>query len=396
VDGEGRTLTSEDSGTSKGRWAAGMKRKRYLCVIGTRPEAIKMAPVIRVLRQRRFRSVVGVCSTGQHRDLLLEPLRLFGIQPDYTLDLMTPEQSLNRLTARLFESLERVVRGFRPDCVLAQGDTTTAFAAALTAFYAKVPFGHVEAGLRTHDLTQPFPEEMNRRVADLVARFLFAPTESSRADLLREGHPAARIHVTGNTVVDALRHVAGLPYRWAGGPLRAVPRDAPLVLVTLHRRESFGKPMDRMWQTVRLLAGGEWGSRAHWVCPLHPNPEARGPARRRLAGLTNVSLLEPLDYLSLVNLMRRCRLILTDSGGIQEEAPYFGVPVLVLRNSTERPEGVAAGVAKLVGWSPRRIMRAAEAWLDDSRGDGRCERARGLYGDGHAATRIAKILQREL
>jgi UDP-N-acetylglucosamine 2-epimerase len=363
-----------------------------LSVIGTRPEAIKMAPVLRELARRgdRVRSVV--CATGQHREMLDRALGLFGIAPDYDLRAMRPGQSLSRLTARLLAGLDRVLDEVAPDWVLAQGDTTTVLAASLAAYYRRRKFGHVEAGLRTGDVGRPFPEEVNRRVADLVADAYFAPTERARRALLAEGVPDGRIFVTGNTVVDAVREVASRPYDWSAGPLAGLPRDGRLVLVTAHRRESFGEPLREVCAAIRDLAEGPAGRGVHFAYPVHPNPEARAPAEAILAGVPNVRLLGPLDYPDLVHLMARSELILTDSGGVQEEAPGLGVPVLVLRETTERPEGIEAGVARLVGTRRDRIVAEAETLLGDPAARAALTARANPYGDGRAAARIVDAL----
>ncbi len=310
-----------------------------LNVIGTRPEAIKMAPVIGELEKQseEFRTVV--CSTGQHREMLDQVLTLFAIKPDYELDLMRDNQGLAELTARLIASLDEVLEAVRPDCVLAQGDTTSVLASSLTAFYRHIPFGHVEAGLRTGDKGKPFPEEINRRLADVMTDLYFAPTARARQALLAEGYRDASIFVTGNTVIDALLEVAARDYTWADGPLASLPEDAKYVLITAHRRESFGEQFKQLCLAIRDLAQEFEPKGIHFVYPVHLNPHVRRPVGEILSDAANVTLLEPLDYLSLVQLMKRSQLILTDSGGIQEEAPSLGVPVLVMRETTERPRG---------------------------------------------------------
>jgi len=363
-----------------------------LNVIGTRPEAIKMAPVVKELEKHpeRVRSVV--CSTGQHRQMLDQVLDLFAIRPDIDLNLMKPNQTLSQLTADLFTGLDTVVRDVRPDWVLAQGDTTTVMVSAIVAYYHNVRFGHVEAGLRTGDKRRPFPEEMNRRLADVLADAYFAPTEGARRALLAEGVPAASIYVTGNTVIDALLDVASRPYDWKAGPLATIPRDRRLVLVTAHRRESFGQPFRDLCGAIRTLAAEFDSQFTHFVYPVHLNPNVRAPVGEILAGLRNVSLIEPLDYLSLVHLMKASTLILTDSGGIQEEAPSLGVPVLVMRDTTERPEGVEAGVVRLVGTRPDRIVEEARRLLSDPAAHAAMATGANPYGDGMAARRIVSIL----
>ena len=305
---------------------------------------------------------------------------------------MRHNHGLSQLTSQLFASVDPVVADVDPHWILAQGDTTTVFVSAMVAHYRHIAFGHVEAGLRTSNLRQPFPEEANRRIADLVADAWFAPTDTARRALLAEGCPADDVHVTGNTVIDALFDVAGRDYDWERGPLSCVPRDRPLVLVTAHRRESFGEPFRELCLAIRELAAGEHGCRARFVFPVHLNPNVRRPVQDILTGLPNVTLIEPLDYLSLVHLMKRCALILTDSGGIQEEAPSFGVPVLVMRDATERPEGLASGQVRLVGTDRRRIVAEANAVLCCPTNDSASVACANPYGDGRAAKRIVAVL----
>lgn len=362
---------------------------RVLSVIGTRPEGIKMAPVVRELARRPDRVHGVVVSTGQHRQMLDQVLALFGLRPDIDLDVMRPDQSLPQLTAALFTGLDAVVREHQPDWILAQGDTTSVMVASLVAFYHRVKFGHVEAGLRTGDMGRPFPEEMNRRIADLAATAYFAPTTRSRDALLGENVPPDRIHVTGNTVVDALHHVAALPYDIATGPLAELPPHRRLVLVTAHRRESFGGPFRELCHAIRDLAATFAAEGVHFVYPVHLNPNVRAPVGEILAGLPNVHLVAPFDYVTMVQAMRRAALILTDSGGIQEEAPSFGVPVLVMRDTTERPEGVDAGVVRLVGTDRGRIVAEATTSL---RTGGTATPRPNPYGDGHASERIVQVL----
>jgi UDP-N-acetylglucosamine 2-epimerase (non-hydrolysing) len=351
---------------------------KLLVVVGTRPEAIKMAPVIRRLRREAGARVV-VCATAQHREMLDQVFSLFGIAPEIDLDLMRPDQTPNALAARVLAGLDDVLAREEPDWLLVQGDTTTAMAAALAAFHRRVRVGHVEAGLRTGDFQHPFPEEMNRRVVDLVSEANFVPTRRAVRALETEEVPRERIYLTGNTVVDALQEIASR---------EGEVGEEDLVLITAHRRESFGEPLQRVVRAIGRLAGRFPETR--FVHVVHPNPNVRGVVYEN-ARLPNVTLVEPLDYLALVRLMRRARLILTDSGGIQEEAPTFGKPVLVLREKTERPEGVEAGLAKLVGTDEERIVGEAGALLED--GEAR-RRMSGVnpYGDGRAAERIASIL----
>lgn len=352
-----------------------------MVLYGTRPELIKMAPLVRELQRSPDLFKPILCTTAQHRDMLDQMQEVFGLRPDVDLNLMRADQSLNDLTARAFAELDPVLASVAPDLVLVQGDTTTAMVGALAAFHRRVPVGHVEAGLRTGDLARPFPEEANRRIIDTVADLHFAPTELGRRLLLAEGIPAEKVFVTGNTVVDALR--------WISSLLAEEPaRDE--VLVTVHRRESFGPPLREIFAAIRELALSFPGTR--WVYPVHRNPNVWGPAHEVLGGLANVELHEPFDYLGLVRRLRASRFVLTDSGGIQEEAPTFGKPVLVLRETTERPEGVEAGVARLVGSDRLRIVTEAGRLLSDAEAYATMATAVNPYGDGHAAERIATIL----
>ena len=366
--------------------------RTILSVIGTRPEAIKMAPVLKELARcgDRVRSVV--CATAQHRRMLDQVLELFAIRPDFDLDVMRPDQSLSRLAAALFAGLDPVIEQVSPDWVLAEGDTATVLAAAIVSHYRRVRFGHVEAGLRTGDLANPFPEEMNRRFADALASLLFAPTERARRNLLGEGVPAGRILVTGNTAVDALLETASRPYDWAKGPLAGLPRGRRLVLVTAHRRESFGEPLRGICAAVRDLAGEFGRDGVRFVYPVHPNPNVRAAASEILEGAPDVFLIEPLDYLAMVHLMKGAEIILTDSGGIQEEAPSLGVPVLVMRRETERPEGVEAGAARLVGTDRANIVEAAGRLLRDPAARAAMTGKPNPYGDGRAGHRIVEAL----
>ncbi len=351
-----------------------------------------MAPVLLELSRRpgAFHSVL--CSTGQHREMLRPIFALFNLTPQIDLDLMQPNQTLSRLTARLFESIDRIVLDCRPDWIVAQGDTTTVLVASLVAFYHGIRFAHVEAGLRTGDLRRPFPEELNRCVADKTATLLFAPTENSRQTLLKEGVGPERIIVTGNTVIDALQQVAGMTFDWSSGPLSRLPRDKRLVLVTAHRRESFGESFREICLAIRDLANRYSSDGVHFVYPVHLNPNVRDPVNEILGEASGVSLLEPLDYPSLVHLMKRSTIVLTDSGGIQEEAPGLGVPVLVLRDTTERPEGVDAGCVRLVGTSRRRIFEETSRLLDDRSEREAMANGANPYGDGQAASRIVDAI----
>jgi len=362
---------------------------RVLSIFGTRPEAVKMAPVVRRLAETPGVESL-VCVTAQHREMLDQVLGIFQIEPQVDLDLMQPDQSLPDLTAAILRGLDPVLRDLRPDWVLVQGDTTTVLAAGLLAYYHRVRLGHVEAGLRTGDKWQPFPEEINRRMAGVVADLHFAPTSWARSNLLAEGVPAQAIVVSGNPVIDALQQTAAHEYQPAG-VLAELPPGRDLILMTAHRRENFGQPLRDIFEAVRRLAG-EYGERVHVLYPVHLNPNVRGPAHEVLGDLPNVTLTEPLGYREMVYALQRCRFVLTDSGGLQEEAPALGKPVLVMREVTERPEAIEAGTAKLVGSAPERIVAAARQLLDDEGAYQAMAKAVNPYGDGHAAERIVQAL----
>jgi UDP-N-acetylglucosamine 2-epimerase (non-hydrolysing) len=364
-------------------------RKRILAVVGTRPEAIKMAPVIRALRSGSW-AEVRVLATAQHRQMLDQVLEAFAIVPDVDLDIMAPNQTLPELTSRLLSRLDEVFARERPDAVLIQGDTTTVMTAAMAAFYRHIAVGHVEAGLRTGDLQNPFPEEMNRIVAGRLSRWHFAPTAGARDNLLREGFDPSSVHVTGNTVIDALLEVV---QREVPLPVE-VPEGRRMLLVTAHRRENFGAPFREICEAVRDIADRH--ADVHVVYPVHPNPNVSGPAHEILSGHARIVLCPPLDYLPFVAAMKRAHLILTDSGGVQEEAPALGKPVLVMRQETERPEAVEAGVVKLVGPVREAIVAEASRLLDDPEAYARMARGVSPYGDGRAAGRIVDILGRDL
>lgn len=363
---------------------------RILSVIGTRPEAVKMAPVVQTLRQTPGIASI-VCVTAQHREMLDQVLNLFGIIPDIDLGLMKPNQSLAEITAAIFTHLDPVIRDVQPDWILAQGDTTTVMATALLAYYHRVKFGHVEAGLRTGDKFQPFPEEINRRVAAAAADLHFAPTEWSKQNLLKENIPAERIIVTGNPVIDALRQVAEKPAPAGVESLLQRVENRRLILVTAHRRENFGQPLEDICAALKTLAEA-YTEQIHIIYPVHLNPNVQKTVYPRLSGVPNITLLPPLDYLPMVHLMKRATLVLTDSGGIQEEAPGFGVPVLVLRATTERPEGIAAGTVKLTGTATASIVREARILLDNPMEHARMSQAANPYGDGQAAGRIVESI----
>jgi UDP-N-acetylglucosamine 2-epimerase (non-hydrolysing) len=362
-----------------------------LTILGTRPEAIKMAPVIGELTRHPDEVISRVCVTAQHREMLDPVLALFGIVPHYDLNLMRERQSLAFLASAILASLDKIFAVERPDWVLVQGDTTTAVASSLAAFYAGVKVGHVEAGLRTKDKSAPFPEEVNRRLTTVLADMHFAPTERARTNLISEWIPPETIVLTGNTIVDALHHVADLPCDLSAGPLRSVPWEKHIILVTAHRRENFGAPLENICAALRELAR-KYQNHSHIVYSVHFNPHVWGPVHRMLSGVAGVTLVPPLDYLSLVHALKRSYLVLTDSGGLQEEAPSLGIPVLILRDVTERPEGVAAGTAKLVGTAYQAIVQATSRLLDDADAYRQMARPQSLYGDGHAAPRVTGAL----
>jgi UDP-N-acetylglucosamine 2-epimerase (non-hydrolysing) len=372
------------------------KAKKVLVVIGTRPEAIKLAPVVLELERYRSHFKTEICVTGQHREMLDQMLRVFGLKPHYDLGVMKAGQDLAGITAACLTGLDRVMREEHPDVVLVQGDTTTTFAASLAAYYCHVPVGHIEAGLRTGKKYDPFPEEVNRRVATHLSDFHFAPTEDARNNLLREGINPDDILVTGNTVIDALLLTKE---RLSEDPRQAVDHlgstdGLRVILVTAHRRESFGLPFRRICEAVRALA--ESRPDVLVVYPVHLNPNVQAPVHEILHGVPNVKLLEPLDYVSFVACMERSYILLTDSGGIQEEGASLGKPVLVMREVSERPEAIAAGTACLTGTDPEAIVRVASSLLDDPDCYKRMTSRSNPYGDGHAAERIVQFLIRRV
>lgn len=372
---------------------------RALCVFGTRPEAIKFAPVLLEMAEQPQRFTALVCSTGQHDELLRHGLASFGIIPDYDLDLMTPNQSLGELSGKLIVGIGKTIAESQPHLVLVQGDTTTTFCAALAASYAKVPVGHIEAGLRTYDSANPFPEENNRVLTDRLSSYFFAPTELNRANLLKESVPSDRVFVTGNTSIDALRITSSRvmardPHSWDHfwGDAREVISDSrkPMILVTAHRRESFGAPFENICGAISELAikHQDW----NFVFPVHLNPHVREVVARNLAGIANVFLIEPLEYEPFVYLMNRARLLMTDSGGIQEEAPSLKKPVVVMREKTERIEAIEAGTAILVGTAKDRIKESVEALMSDRDFYELMAARINPYGDGFAAGKILESL----
>lgn len=379
--------------------------KTILLVFGTRPEAIKMAPVVHELKKSPDCFIVKVCVTGQHREMLDQVLQLFGIVPDYDLNIMKPDQDLYDITSRILLGMREVLREVRPDLVLVHGDTTTSMVAALAAFYQQISVGHVEAGLRTGDIYSPWPEEMNRLITGRIATHHFAPTPLAKKNLLNENVPEERILVTGNTVIDALKWVTGkLDFdeelnaqvrkriQRAGYDVNRLQQNRRLVLITGHRRESFGDGFLHICEAIKQLALNY--SDVDYLYPVHLNPNVRKPVFDILGdGLENVFLIEPLEYLSFVYMMEKSYLILTDSGGVQEEAPGLGKPVLVLRNATERPEAVEAGTVMLVGTCYDKIIHGVSMLLEDSNVYSKMAQAQNPYGDGLASKRIVDYLQ---
>jgi UDP-N-acetylglucosamine 2-epimerase (non-hydrolysing) len=367
---------------------------RILSILGTRPEAIKMAPIIKALANAPgFDS--QVCITAQHREMLDQVLSLFDITPDFDLNLMRSSQSLSDLTARIFTHLDPVLEQWQPDWVLIQGDTTTVMAAALTAFYRHIKIGHVEAGLRTGNKLQPFPEEVNRRVTSVIADLHFAPTEHSRQNLLREDIPDWRIAVTGNSIIDALHVILKRPppieTTQLLNNLQIGKQGKKLILVTAHRRENFGQPLENICFALKSIAA-RFKNQVQLVYPVHLNPMVQEPVNRILSKVENITLLPPLEYLPLVHLMQQATLILTDSGGIQEEATAMSIPTLVLREATERPEGVEAGMLTLVGSDTNRIIEETANLLESLTSFPSTKIGSNPYGDGHAAERILTAL----
>jgi UDP-N-acetylglucosamine 2-epimerase (non-hydrolysing) len=366
---------------------------RVIAVLGTRPEAIKLALVIHELRQRANDFEIAVVHTGQHRTMLDNALQLFKIKPDFDLDVMRPNQPLSALTGRVLDTVENACNRFQPSMVLVQGDTTTAFASALAAYYCKIAVAHIEAGLRSYDIYNPFPEEANRRLVSVMTEIHFAPTAFSRDALLAEGIPAAKIVVTGNTVVDTLRALSQLPESWENTPLAGIPTDnCRLVLVTSHRRESFGTDQENMCRALKDLVDRHPDIRI--IYPVHLNPTVQSTVKSLLAGTDRIHLTEPLDYITFVSLLRRCYLVLTDSGGIQEEAPTFSKPVLVMRKVTERPEASQFGMAKIIGMSRKKIVDETERLLTDAEAYQNMSEGENPYGDGKASERIADAITR--
>jgi len=363
-----------------------MKIKTVMPVFGTRPEAIKMCPLVKELKKKTDYQTM-VCVSGQHRQMLDSVLGDFKIVPEYDLSVMKNEQTLFDITSRIFKRIRKVLVEARPSIVLVHGDTTTAFAAALASFYMKIPVGHVEAGLRTYDIYSPYPEEFNRQTISIIADVHFAPTEAAKQNLIKEGKPENKIFVTGNTGIDALSTTIKPGYThpeldWVG--------NSRLIMITAHRRENLGKPMENMFKAIRRVLEEREDVKA--IYPIHMNPEVRRMAERVFSGMDRIRLIEPLDVIDFHNFLAKSYLILTDSGGIQEEAPSLGKPVLVMRDTTERPEGISAGTLRLVGTDENRIYRSFSLLLDSKSEYEKMSEASNPYGDGHASERIADAL----
>lgn len=364
---------------------------KIMLVFGTRPEAIKMCPLVRELKQRQDFFETCVCVTGQHREMLSQVLDAFEINPDYNLAIMKPSQTLYDITSEVLTRIQPILDKANPDVVLVHGDTTTTFATALACFYSHIDVGHVEAGLRTYDIHSPWPEEFNRQAVSLISKYNFAPTERAKQNLISEGKPVDSIFVTGNTAIDALKTTVRTDYShelldWVG--------DSRLVLLTAHRRENLGEPMRNLFRAIRHVL--EEHDDVKVLYPAHMNPVVRDIAKTELGGMDRILLTDPLDVTDFHNIMARSYIILSDSGGVQEEAPSLGKPVLVMRNTTERPEGIDAGTLRLVGTSEMGLYREFTALLDDKFEYEKMAKAANPYGDGHASERIANILQKML
>ena len=364
------------------------KMRKVMLVFGTRPEAIKMCPLVNELRARKNIETI-VCVTGQHRQMLDQVLETFSIIPNYDLSIMKERQTLFDVTTKILEKIRGVLEEVKPDIVLVHGDTSTTFVTALACFYLQIPIGHVEAGLRTYDIYSPYPEEFNRQAVGIVSKYNFAPTNMAKDNLLREGKNADTIYVTGNTAIDALKTTVRKNY---SHPELDWAKDSRLIMITAHRRENLGEPMHHMFRAIRRIMNEYPDVKA--IYPIHMNPVVRQTAEEELSGCDRIRIIEPLDVLDFHNFLSRSYLILTDSGGIQEEAPSLGKPVLVMRDTTERPEGISAGTLKLVGTDEEVIYRNFKELLEDSEAYERMAHASNPYGDGHACERIADVLEK--
>ena len=364
------------------------KRIKVLIVIGPRPEVIKLAPLfLEFKKHREFKAEILL--TGQHRQLTDQAMRDFGLRAKYDLNLMKKGQSLEELSARIFLKFGMALKKIKPDLVIAEGDTTTTAICSICCYYQKIPFAHVEAGLRSFDKFQPFPEEINRMVADIIADLHFAPTEDAKNNLMRSGIDSKSIFVTGNTVIDSLFLLSKKHHKFRDTKLNSIKAGTPLILVTMHRRESFGRPIKEVMQALKELSKKD----VQIIYPVHLNPNVKGPVYKSLSKNKNIILTDPLDYLDFISLMKKCSFILTDSGGVQEEAPTFGKPILVLRNVTERPEGVKAGIAKLVGTNRNKILKYSNLLLNNKKFYSKMAKRKNLYGKGNASKIMVKIIK---
>ncbi|HIH17804.1 MAG TPA: UDP-N-acetylglucosamine 2-epimerase (non-hydrolyzing) [Nanoarchaeota archaeon] len=364
------------------------RRFKVLIVIGPRPEVIKLAPIFLEFRKHKELNT-EILLTGQHRQLTDQAMKDFGLKAKYDLNLMKKGQGLEELSARIFLKFGTILKRIKPDLVIAEGDTTTTAICSICCYYQKIPFAHVEAGLRSFDKFQPFPEEINRMIADIIADLHFAPTNDARENLIASGIDGKGIFVTGNTVIDSLLLLSKKNHKFRDTNLNSIKEGKPLILVTMHRRESFGRPIKEVIAALKELNKED----VQIVYPVHLNPNVKGPVYKSLSGCKNIILTDPLNYLDFINLMKKCSFILTDSGGVQEEAPTFGKPILVLRNVTERPEGVKAGIAKLVGTNRRKILRFSNLLLNNKKFYSSMAKKKGLYGAGDASKKIVKIVK---
>lgn len=369
-----------------------MQKNKVLVIFGTRPEAIKMAPVIKELQKRPNTFDTVVVTTGQHKEMLVPILETFEIKPDYDLDIMKKSQTLGDITISILKKLDPIIKSEKPDVVLVHGDTTTTFAAGLAAFYNQVKIGHVEAGLRTWDLTSPFPEEMNRQSVDVLSDFYFAPTSLSKSNLEKENHSNNKIYVTGNTAIDALKYTVSDDY--TNNVIDKLDKNKKTILITMHRRENIGKPMENVFKAVNKVLDEH--KDLQFVFPVHKNPAVRNIVDKYLKGNDRVHLVEPMDVIDFHNVIKKCYLVMTDSGGVQEEAPSLHTPVLVLRTETERPEGVQAGTLKIVGTDEAVVEKEIENLLNNEEEYKRMSDAKNPYGDGNASVRIADVLEEHL
>lgn len=372
-----------------------MRKTKVLVIFGTRPEAVKMAPIIKSLKNDEEHFDAKICVTAQHREMLDQVLKIFDIKPDYDLNIFKSGQTLTEITCRALMGLEGAIEEFRPDIVLVQGDTSTVFSGALAAFYHQVKIGHVEAGLRSGNLYSPYPEEANRKLTGIITDFHFAPTETSKTNLLKEGYDEEKIYITGNTSIDALKWVIDSNYRFEDETLNNIDfENKKVILLTAHRRENIGEPMENIFSALRDVL--QKNPDAEVIYPMHLNPKVREIAREVFRQTKGVYLIEPLDYLPFTNLMSKCYMVVTDSGGVQEEAPSLGKPVLVVRKETERPEGIEAGTARLVGTEKDVIFNEVDTLLNNDTEYKKMANAVNPYGDGRAAEYIVKAIKENM